>query len=120
MLLSRFFGSQKISSTRRPRHVRQPLVEGLEGRRLLSASTVSDVVGAHVGAPAIVGNHIGTNAIQGNHIGAPEIVGQHIGTNAIQGNHIGTPAIVGNHIGTSMVVGSHPGYEDVSALPRKH
>jgi hypothetical protein len=119
MLLSQFFGRQSVRSTRRPRHVRQLLIEGLEGRRLLSASTVSDVVGAHVGAPAIVGNHFGTNAIQGNHIGTPDIVGNHIGTNAIQGNHIGTPDIVGNHIGTKMIQGNHIGTNAVGDAVKK-
>jgi hypothetical protein len=57
-------------AARRPRTCR-PLVEDLEGRRLLSG-----IAGNHVGtsaAAAIVGNHIGTSIsaamIQGNHIG---------------------------------------------------
>ena len=57
---------------RRPRD-RRPLVEDLEGRRLLSG-----IVGNHIGvsvAPAIVGNHIGTS------VSAAMIQGGHIGTN---------------------------------------
>jgi hypothetical protein len=45
-------------SARRSRTCRRPLVEDLEGRRLLS----SFVQGSHIGtnvSPAIVGNHIG-------------------------------------------------------------
>jgi hypothetical protein len=82
------------ASNRRPRTHRSLVVEGLEGRQLLSG---------------IQGNHIGVVAdIRGNHgVGnvAPAIVGQHVGTGVIAeivGNHIGTsviPAIVGNHIG---------------------
>ena len=77
MFLSRLFVRKAVSSTRRPLSRRQPLVENLEGRRLLSTLTVTaDVQGAHIGAPvaAIVGNHIGTNAA---------IVGQHIGSNLV-------------------------------------
>ncbi len=51
------------SSTRRPRN-RRPLVEGLEGRRLLSGFTPT---------PSIVGSHIGTGVM------TPAIVGAHIG-----------------------------------------
>ena len=124
---------------------RRPLVENLEGRRLLSG-----IQGNHIGvmsvAPAIVGQHIGTAAIQGNHIGTPAIVGQHIGTSvtqvvqrkhigtdvapAIVGNHIGTPAIVGqhigtaaiqgNHIGTPAIVGQHIGMGVTQVVQRKH
>jgi hypothetical protein len=58
-------------AARRPR-TRRPLVEDLEGRRLLSG---------------IVGNHIGVNvapAIQGQHVGSsPTIQGQHIGTSVV-------------------------------------
>ncbi len=90
--LSIFRRQVERGSNRRQRARRSPVVEGLEGRQLLSG---------------IVGNHIGTSAmIQGNHIGAsasPAIVGQHIGTGvspAIVGNHIGmAPAIQGAHIG---------------------
>jgi hypothetical protein len=54
---------------RRPQG-RRPLVEGLEGRQLLSG---------------VVGNHIGTSAM---FAGAP--VGSHIGTSAmVQGGHPG-------------------------------
>lgn len=84
MLLSRFFGRQKVSLTRGSGPFRRPVIEALEGRQLLSTFAV-------------------TPAIQGNHIGAPAIVGQHIGTPAIVGQHIGTAAIVGQHIGTNVV-----------------
>lgn len=67
-------------SIRRPRARRSPVVEGLEGRQLLSG---------------IVGNHIGRSAmIQGGHPGmgvTPAIVGNHIGTSvtsACSGAHI--------------------------------
>jgi len=74
MLLSQFFGRQRISVTRRSRPVRRPVVEALEGRQLLSTFAVT---------PAIVGQHIGTPAVVGKHIGTLAIVGQHIGTNAV-------------------------------------
>jgi hypothetical protein len=75
-------------AARRPRTCR-PLVEDLEGRRLLSG---------------IVGNHIGTNVVSdvvvmrkaGGKADTPAIVGNHIGTSIsaaeIQGNHIGISA----------------------------
>jgi S1-C subfamily serine protease len=77
MFLSRLFVRKAVSSTRRPLSRRQPLVEDLEGRRLLSTLTVTAAVqGAHIGGPVadIQGAHIGTNAA---------IVGQHIGTNLV-------------------------------------
>jgi hypothetical protein len=66
-------------SARLPR-ARRPLVEDLEGRRLLSG---------------IIGNHIGTSVSAEVVVTKPVdlIVGNHIGTSvnaAIQGNHIGT------------------------------
>jgi hypothetical protein len=83
------------NSIRRPRARRSLVVEGLEGRRLLSG-----IVGNHIGFAAdIVGNHIGMSvspAIVGQHIGmdvSPAIVGQHIGMNV-------TPAIQGAHVGS--------------------
>ncbi len=91
MLLSRFFGRQTVRMTRRPLPNRQPLVEALEGRELLSTFAV--ISGDHIGANAVVGNHAGTNAVVGNHAG----------TNSAVGNHIGTPAVVGNHAGTNVV-----------------
>jgi hypothetical protein len=51
-------------AARRPR-TRRPLVEDLEGRRLLSG-----IVGNHIGTPAIVGSHIGMGV-------TPDIVGSH-------------------------------------------
>jgi hypothetical protein len=79
MLLSRFFGRQNDCTSRRSRLNRRPLVEGLEGRELLS--TVALIQGSHIGTNAVQGAHIGTNAIQGAHIGTNAIQGAHIGTN---------------------------------------
>jgi hypothetical protein len=64
-------------STRRVGAGRRPRVETLEGRELQSG---------------IIGQHIGSLAIQGAHIGSPTIQGAHIGT-AIVGQHIGYGAI---------------------------
>ena len=69
MILSRIFGRRNVPANvpaiRRPQPRRQPLVEALEGRQLLSG---------------IIGNHIGVTAeVQGAHIGTNGIVGQHIG-----------------------------------------
>ena len=78
MFLSRLFVRQEVSSTRRLRTCRRPLVEDLEGRRLLSTLTVTAAIqGAHIGGPVA--------DIQGAHIGAPvaDIVGNHIGTNMV-------------------------------------
>jgi hypothetical protein len=60
----------------------RPLIEDLEGRRLLSFTIGKDIDMSAV--PAVVGNQIGTPVIDGNHIGTsvvPAIVGNHIGTN---------------------------------------
>ena len=59
---------------------RRPIVEGLEGRQLLSG-----IVGNHIGtgtmaAGAPVGSHLGTSVVaegvlrQGGHLGAPDII----------------------------------------------
>jgi hypothetical protein len=45
-------------SARRPRTCRRPVVEGLEGRRLLSTFVQGSHLGTNV-SPAIVGKHIG-------------------------------------------------------------
>ena len=92
------FRSQNARSINRtPRVRRQPLVETLEGRQLLSTFGGGGV-GQHIGVAAdIQGAHIGSNvadAIQGAHIGSniAAIQGAHIGSNvaaAIQGAHIG-------------------------------
>jgi len=126
MLLSRFFGRRDIRSIRRPQPRRRPLIEALEGRQLLSTYTVrffEDVADDGQGLegrqllpsftvtkvtdggpsslrPAIVGNHIGTNAVQGNQVGkwfyGTAILAPHIGTNVVQGNHIRTNADLPN------------------------
>ncbi len=92
MNLLQLFGQSDRST--RPFHARrrQPLVEALEGRQVLSGFTVT---------PAIVGSHIGYNTAG--------IVGQHIGMTAgIQGAHIGSvAAIQGQHIGYEGVVADH-------------
>jgi hypothetical protein len=75
------FGRQvDCDSVRRPRLRRRPVVEGLEGRQLLSG-----IQGNHIGVTAdIVGNHIGTSV-------TPEIVGNHIGmAPAVRGGHVGS------------------------------
>ena len=73
-------------SARRPRAGRRPLVEDLEGRKLLSTFIQGNHIGSGVSA-AVQGAHIGTSvsaAIQGAHIGmsvSAAIQGAHIGTN---------------------------------------
>ena len=83
MNLLRLFRHDDRSTRRFQSRRRQPLVEGLEGRQLLSSFTVTAAVqGAHIGSnAAIVGQHIGVTAdIVGQHIGSfADIVGQHIG-----------------------------------------
>jgi hypothetical protein len=82
MFLSRFFGRQSVSSSRRQRPVRRPRVENLEGRQLLST---------FVDTPMIKGNHIGTSVVvERKHIGADTVAGNPSVTAFIQGNHIGT------------------------------
>jgi hypothetical protein len=61
MMLSRFFGRQNDCTFRRSRLNRRPVVEGLEGRELLSA--VALIQGDHIGTNPIQGGHIGTNAV---------------------------------------------------------
>jgi hypothetical protein len=59
------------TSARRARACRRPLVEDLEGRKLLSTFVQGSHIGTNVSA-AIVGNHAGTNvsaAVVGDHIG---------------------------------------------------
>jgi hypothetical protein len=80
------------TAARRPEpRRRQPLVEALEGRRVLSTLTFTKI---EMNVSATVGQHIGMSAagIQGNHIG--------MSAAGIQGNHIGTNAtgLVGHHI----------------------
>ena len=96
MLLPRFFGREKVRSTRRPAPGRHPLVEALEGRQLLSTFTATDVVQR---------KHIGTAVVevQRKHIGTAQVQRKHIGAAMIQGNHIGVAMIQGNHIGYAVV-----------------
>jgi hypothetical protein len=70
-MFSMFRSQSDRPSTRRPQVRRQPLVETLEGRRLLS--TVAAIQGAHSGVMASGGGGVG------QHIGvvADAIVGQH-------------------------------------------
>jgi hypothetical protein len=83
---------------RRPR-AHRPLVEGFEGRQVLS--TLALIQGQHIGMAVVAPDTLNFTKInvpawiQGNHIGTSvtDIVGNHIGT--------GVTDIVGNHIGTS-------------------
>ena len=63
MFLSRFFDNQEVNSTRHRRPGRRPLVEALEGRRLLSTLTVTNAASGNQISSDIVGNHIGTNVV---------------------------------------------------------
>ena len=82
---------------RRPRALR-PIVEGCEGRQLLS--TVALIQGQHIGM-AVAAPDLSLNFTKITMSIMPQ--GSHIGVSGIVGNHIGTSVtdIVGNHIGTS-------------------
>ena len=67
MLLPRFFGREKVRSTRRPVPRRRPLVEALEGRQLLSTFNATDVVQRkHILSDGSHGDALQANSIEGN------------------------------------------------------
>jgi hypothetical protein len=70
---SKFRSQSDRASTRRPQVSRQPLVETLEGRQLLS--TVAAIQGAPIGTTvaAIQGAHFPSGGV------AADIVGKHLG-----------------------------------------
>ncbi len=109
MFLPRLFGRQDVRSTRRSRPGRRPLVEGLEGRQLLTSFNFAKV------AAVVSTNPVGTNVAPKKTIETAAIQGNHIGTAAIQGNHIGFQTIPVDHNGNGMVPagcqGCHIGYQ---------